>query len=409
MKMSVDELVAKATHKIAENVSNKQRNQIFITNEDFTRTDPTLKRLLVLGCSGSGKSSLLNKLSGLKLEWNSDKSTFIWNSIPIFESKSDVNSVTKYTTYANINFPDERTGLLVVDTPGHDHHDLPNMDSQTIRDKLSEDAADLYNKLKNMGHLNTILVLHNDIYSNRLNPATFTLLQKIDEMFVSSDINVWEHVVIAYSKCDGDTIGWKSNLVDKKTQLQQEIKNKFPKCQNDIPIYTLSSVELGKESDDYKNLANFINSKNNLSTHKLVKFKGLDVRLQDMIERRDYIQRMANARLYFNVIKFQFTLLIICILFRNIFLPIFNLEGVYDEVIILTVFIYIIGPFKFIDWLNIIWTDYLQKYLNKLPIEQFKIKIQQTIQNYKLELQKSTDSDSHIQTTEHKKKEKKNY
>jgi GTPase SAR1 family protein len=368
MSISINELVAVVRNNTLSsfNVSNTERNSLFITNEDFSRTDPSLKRLVVVGCCGSGKSTLLNKLSGFKLEWNEEHSMFMWDSTPIFESKSHVNSVTKHTTYAIIDSFHYKNGLLVVDTPGHDHRDLPNVDSKEVRDKLAEDATDLYDKLKRMGHLNTILVLHNDVHSNRLNPATFTLLQKIDEMFADTDKNIWDHVVIAYSKCDGDTNGWKSNLDEKCLELQREIKSKFPKCPKSIPIYTLSGVELGNESVNYKDLSEFINSQENLETNKLVKFKGLDVRLEHIIVERDLQQRMLNARLYFNVIMFQFTLFVICILFRNIAMSFWNFSGPYDEIFLLLLFIYLIGPVKFNDWVVILWNDYMEPHLREL-------------------------------------------
>ena len=48
---------------------------------------------------------------------------------------------------------------------------------QESRDKLGELAADLHNKLKAMERVDAIIVIHNDPISNRLNPATFTILQ----------------------------------------------------------------------------------------------------------------------------------------------------------------------------------------------------------------------------------------
>ena len=51
------------------------------------------------------------------------------------------------------------------------------VDSQAARDARGEIAADLHNKLKALGHVHAILVLHNDVVSNRLNPATYQILK----------------------------------------------------------------------------------------------------------------------------------------------------------------------------------------------------------------------------------------
>ena len=51
--------------------------------------------------------------------------------------------------------------------------------------------------------VNAILVLHNDVHSNRLNPATYTILKMVAEKFAAAGDggDVWKHVVLAYAKC----------------------------------------------------------------------------------------------------------------------------------------------------------------------------------------------------------------
>ena len=58
-------------------------------------------------------------------------------------------------------------------------------------------AADLHNKLRALGHIHAIVVIHNDVHSNRLNPATYTILKMVGEKFAAAGDGgaVWNHVV----------------------------------------------------------------------------------------------------------------------------------------------------------------------------------------------------------------------
>merc|ERR1719335_247747 len=73
---------------------------------------------------------------------------------------------------------------------------------------LLRQATDLHTKLKKMGHVNAILVLHNDVWSGRFSPTTQELMAKVQEMFKASGRNVWEHVIIGFSRCDEADRGW---------------------------------------------------------------------------------------------------------------------------------------------------------------------------------------------------------
>ena len=52
---------------------------------------------------------------------------------------------------------------VAVDTPGHDDPAGAEIESKEAREKLGEMAADLHNKMKALGHIHAILVLHNDV------------------------------------------------------------------------------------------------------------------------------------------------------------------------------------------------------------------------------------------------------
>ena len=341
-------------------------NQQYTTNEDFGRMNDSLKKLLVLGCTGSGKSTLLNKLTGFKLEWDENNSKLVWDRNPIFESNHSVDSVTKNVSYANINpFIESYKTMIVVDTPGHDDSDASDINIKKSRVILEEHAGDLYSKLRNMGYLNTILVLHNDIQSNRLNPSSYTLLQKIDQMFENGEGNIWDHVVIAYSKCDEKSISWKNDLENKIIELQKQIKQKFPNCQSTIPVYTFSGIESDLIAKDFDKLLRFVNQSADIPTTNITKFEGMDTKLEKLVKENHFIQRISDARLNFSQQTIFSIFIIFCFCIRNILFSFLNFNGIYDELLLVSICIYICGPIKVLDWLLVTWDDYFIPFLYK--------------------------------------------
>merc|ERR1712061_680894 len=123
-------------------------------------------------------------------EYSDEKRCYSWSDgedVLVFHTTSSTKSVTKFTSFANLNYlgnPD--MPFTCIDTPGHD---------DTDPDMLTEQATDLHLKLQNMHHVNAILVLHKDFESNRLDPATFELLNKVSTLFEHSGRNVWDHVI----------------------------------------------------------------------------------------------------------------------------------------------------------------------------------------------------------------------
>ena len=151
---------------------------LYATIEDFARVDPNARRVVVIGCTGSGKSTMLNTMAGWKFVQRAPDYKYTWergdaDGTPLFEARASSDSVTKKTTYANLEwFGDASRPFVAVDTPGHDDPAGSEIDSPEAREVLGELAADLHNKLKALRHVHAIVVLHNDILSNRLNPAT---------------------------------------------------------------------------------------------------------------------------------------------------------------------------------------------------------------------------------------------
>lgn len=371
MVEKIGKIVNKTVSLTDNIVCNNDFNVIYNTNSDFSRMKKDRKRLLILGCSGSGKSTLLNRLAGYSLSWDEKGEKLIWDRDPPFSANHGTNSLTKTTCYANIKTPESTffKDLIVIDTMGHDDPNSDILESKTTRNKISEQACDLYTKLKRMEYLNTIIILHNDIASNRLNSATSTLLVKLDQMFEKSDKNIWDHVVIVYSKCDSDSIGWKDDLENKKIELRKQLKHLTSNCTTEIPILTLSGLELPSNNiepyTDLSNIYNFINYSDNFSTNKISKFDGLHSKLEKIISEKDYYCRISKVRQDFITITFYFLIFVGLLCCRNLFLPFLDLNTIIDELVYFSSFIYIIGPLKFLDWLFISWDDHIIPYLKR--------------------------------------------
>ena len=188
---------AKATSFMREQVASAglrlQRDMVFCTLEDFERVDPDAKRVVVIGVTGAGKSTVLNCMGGWGFVQKPPDYEFEWQEKDgvdaLFEARADCDSCTKKTSFANLAWlGDAERSVVAIDTPGHDDPAGAEIESKEAREKLGEMAADLHNKMKALGHIHAILVLHNDVHSNRLNPATYTVLKMIGEKFAKSEV-----------------------------------------------------------------------------------------------------------------------------------------------------------------------------------------------------------------------------
>eukprot|EP00964_Phaeocystis_antarctica_P064554 scaffold38839_cov64-Phaeocystis_antarctica.AAC.7 len=152
-----------------------QQDTVFSTLEDFERVDPDAKRVVVIGVTGAGKSTVLNCMGGWNFVQKPPDYEFEWQEKDgvdaLFEARADCDSCTKKTSFANLAFMgDSERAVVAVDTPGHDDPAGAEIENKEAREKLGEMAADLHNKMKALGHIHAILVLHNDV-RRALQPA----------------------------------------------------------------------------------------------------------------------------------------------------------------------------------------------------------------------------------------------
>ena len=335
------------------------------TLEDFQRCPLEPPRLVVIGCTGAGKSTLLNVLDGnlfLQSGGASDAKGYQWRwrEEPVFYASHGCRAVTKITSYANLFFMgDPGRPFVAIDTPGHDDTEGERLESKESRDTLREQAADLHNKLKAIGKVHTILVLHDNVVSNRLNPATYAVLQMVDEKFGST---VWDHVVVGYSQCNAHLAeGWMTDIDKKRSELQAEIRRKIPGCEVDVPILTLgggypeadyvAQAEGGAEFDE---LWSILDNAEPLMTDELKPFEGAQWRQFEMlVKRKDDAVARADAAAGYMVVLFKFGVLLMLLFWRSALLSTWlsilflNVPStVLDEAIIFGGMVTMIGPSK---------------------------------------------------------------
>lgn len=344
-----------------------ETNKLYSTFEDFTRADPTRKRLVAIGLTGAGKSTLLNVIAGWRFVQSKETDyKFVWKrgdaaaaveEEPLFKAAAGTDATTQVAAFANVDFRgDSSRPLTIVDTPGHDDPKGNDIGSQEARDALGKLAADLHDKLKALGHVHAILVLHNDVIGNKLNPATYALLKMVDEKFQRAGQSVWEHVVIGYSKCNAFETSWRGGLKDKSAALQKAIRDQISGCNVDVPVLPLGGGEIEPpppsqdEADGLEQLYAFVDAAEPLETSDLQPFEGADVKFQKLIDEKNEAEARAKAAIIYVAVMIKLIVVCSSLFARHHFLPsalsllLLNLPGIYDEVLILGLFVYWVGP-----------------------------------------------------------------
>lgn len=359
----------------------------YTTLADFERMIPERKRILVIGCTGAGKSTLLNKMAGNKYVQD-ETYQFKWaEQPPIFDSGAGTDSVTKLTSFANVHwFGDSSKPVVVVDTPGHDDPATADITEQKARDKLGELAADLHNKLKMMERVDLVLVIHNDPMSNRLNPATMTILKMVDEKFKKCSKSVWDSVVMAYSKCDDESTAWRMNMepwcsadhVSKQKDMQNMIMSSFPEtCKSPIPILCLSGVDQRKEAaespsaENFRRLYRLLETAKGVDTSELQPFDGPDRKFEAIVAEMDAKQAMIDAIEAQNMVVGYFAALLLFFIWRTVFIPSFlrifvmDLPGPLDELVLVLLVVHFLGYTKVKLSMTLFYNKWLRSYVKR--------------------------------------------
>lgn len=364
----------------------REFNKEYTTNEDFGKMLPESRRLVIVGCTGAGKSALVNKLAGFRMEFDEQKASYEWTvgqELLPFLSQSSTKSVTRFTSFANLHYlgyaPDKP--FICVDTPGHDDTD-PGL--------LTEQATDLHVKLQAMQYVNSVLVLHKDFEANRLDPATFELLRKVSTLFQKSGMNVWEHVILGYTRVDEEKRGWRSGIDQKIAAMQAALKEKTKgfdaPCTVDVPVVCLSCYDTADDDprpvggvpwpnefpngrriaqrDGFVELWEFLQRSSKLPTEELQVYEGVEERYRRACEDRDAFARISSARKHFMSTAMHVLIFLFILLLRP---GVFNMEGWLDELTGLGGFVYVMGFHAVLDFTRVCWDDHCIPRLRQIP------------------------------------------
>ena len=166
------------------------------------------KKLLIIGKTGSGKSSLCNVITGYAPDAD------------IYPVNSEAESCTQRTKFADVNFNrDKSYPISLIDTIGFD--DATKNDDAAI-------IAELVSKLNNdCDHVNLFAIAVNG-QNPRLDGSLVAIIRIFEGMFTSE---FWKQVVIIFTRVQQDV----------KTKTRRELKNK--KSDDDLAADYMKVVE----------------------------------------------------------------------------------------------------------------------------------------------------------------------
>ena len=178
----------------------------------------------------------------------------------------------------------------------------------------------------------------------------------VSEKFAKAETSVWKNVVVAYSKCNAHETSWRSELASKKAKMQSTIREKLASCEIDVPVLALGGGTIDPKppsaemTDDFEELWEFVCAAQPLDTTRIQPFEGADVKWQKIIDAKESAEAQAKAALIYFVVMLKVALLIVSLFWRHFLVPkwlavlMLNFTGVYDELIIVFLFVKWVGP-----------------------------------------------------------------
>jgi len=273
-----------------------ERNTLYSKYEDFRLSflPSDKKKVLILGMTGAGKSSLLNCLSGIPLEQKiveNDEDDFFESesyeiSCPgqIFPIGHDAVSQTQQTCWSWVKWMGNEAGqdIILIDSPGLcDSHE-----------KAKKHMPDWQAKMKKIGALHLILIVLPDITNPRFTKQEHDFLSELNIAFDVGAFDVWNNVAICFSKCNENSKStWASHAKKIRKQLPLVIKKEF-NTDCDVPIFFFSTIRgqmPRSKVNMIENLLNYINTRKPLETEEVKEIKNQHMRRLEA-EKREKIK-----------------------------------------------------------------------------------------------------------------------
>lgn len=205
--------------------------KVYSKLSDFAKitSGDKLKKLLMIGLEGTGKSSLLNLLANVDQLDPSDKI----GRFRVGESKSAVTTETQFML-AHCLGKKKKKQAMFIDSPGvlgaADMSPAANFESDSDSDE--EDQNDKFGrliaKLTPLREVHLVVVLLPLERGGRLNADVINLVKGLEFMFKRGAGDLFENLVFAFSKCDEQTPSAyehiKDNRKDEFKTLKQELE-----------------------------------------------------------------------------------------------------------------------------------------------------------------------------------------
>lgn len=367
-------------------------NQLYTTSEDFSRanSDDKVKRILVIGGSGVGKSTLLNILAGFRLVLLADNSA-IWKNKQgdeiaedklLFYATTACLGVTQKAALAHLNWMgNSERHFIAVDTVGVNDAATHDISDAKMQDLAKERAYDLHDKLTNLGHIDALLVLNSDSLSGKFGNGVIEVLKMLDSKFPTAAF--WNNVMVAITQCNTFDRSWKARTQTVCENTQKTIKQMFPRSKDvQVPVIHLGGQVTEDDADAqdgrFEELWKFIQSRERLDTSSLLEFDDSFAKFRRATDERNKAEALAKAaRIYPRVVS-QLVIVLLLLFARAWFVPEivmwFTLNSEWlgltstwlDEIIFFVTCIYYIGPQDVENSLHLFYEDWLQAHIEPL-------------------------------------------
>ena len=246
------------------------------------------KKLLIIGKTGTGKSSLCNVITGNAYD------------APIFQVSSSASTCTQRTQFAEANFNNNKERpISIIDTIGFDDPDKDD-DAQII--------AELVDKLNNACDYINLFVIAVNGQNPRLDGSLIAIIKIFEGMFTEQ---FWKQVVIVFTRMPMDKKSVQkrekiNDLTDEKLAQNylKEIEKRFHKGINLKYLYldACYDAEDGEERNALKSgleqLYQELNSSPNLATLHVRQVETTSAALKRQIAQKEEDRRRAEEEFH---------------------------------------------------------------------------------------------------------------